>query len=189
MRLGTRILFIPLLLVGAASFMPALGGAKKTVELSFNRTTPNPQRQCTPFMVMVEPNPFFTNLKKTTKTTGMEFQRGKTVVQRFPDDMVIDVHVYSGPHGCGLPRNDEGEGFLKALRFSVSSRHGSELRLITGVATNSKTSSGPWCEDRCSEMWTYQLRIQAGDVPLTDAVILTITTGGGDQIEQFTGRL
>jgi hypothetical protein len=137
----------------------------------------------------VETNPFFSNLKKTTKGAGVQFRRGKMLVQQFPDDLIIDVRVYTGPHACALPRNDAGEEFLRALRFSLSSTHGSELRHITGVATRSKESSGSWCEDRCSEMWTYELAIQAGDVPLTDAIILTITTGDGEQIEQFTGQL
>jgi hypothetical protein len=189
MRLGTSILFIVPLLAGAVLFTSALEGAKKPVELSFNRTSPNPQKECTPFMVMVEPYPFFSNLKKTAKTRGVEFQRGKTLVQHFPDDLAIEVAVFSGPNACGPPVNDLSEDFLKTLRFSVSSRHGSELRLITGVATSSKESSGPWCENRCSEMWTYRLVIQVGDVPLTDAIILTIATRGGEHIDQFIGQL
>jgi len=167
----------------------AWAGGKAINGLSF-QLSPPPKRQCLyePFHVRQEPDAFFKDLKLVKSKGKSEYRKGHDIVANYPDLITVRVELWQGLtefNSCGaLPRLDPAN-----LRFLVEWQKDSKLMPAEGKFLVSKTLPPRWCEDRCSEYWAYELRIDSQDVPLQSDLVVTIETLDGARLAKYVGKL
>jgi len=124
-------------------------------------------------------------LRKKRSARGTEFHRGKNVIDRFPDEVMVELTVTDCTSPYAVP---VGRDILGAMQFAAQWRRGTEERPVGSLYvphTRSK-DSGPESSDTVQ---VFELSIQSADVPLTDQLVLTISSSEGKKVAQFVAGL
>jgi len=165
-------------------------GAKTVTGLKFELSPP-PKELCLyqPFQVRHEPDAFFKNLKQIKGKGATQYRRGHSTVANYPDSTTVRVELLQGLpelNSCiPLPAFDPAN-----LKFDVQWEKDSQIVRATGKFVVSKESSPrTWCENTCTALWVYELRIDSQDVPLQSNLVLTIATQHGTQLAKYVGKL
>lgn len=142
-----------------------------------------------PFSVAQRQDPFFRGLEQVRKRGKLQFRRGRDVVSNFPDALTIWVDFRNGPTALSrcsaLPAFDPAK-----LKFSVQWKNGSQISPAEGKFLVSEESSPEtWCEDNCSARWSYELRIDSQNVPLTDELVIRIDAENGTSLAEYVGKI
>jgi hypothetical protein len=124
-------------------------------------------------------------LRKKRSAAGTEFHRGKNVVDRFPDELMVELSVTdcASPYAVPVRRN-----ILASMQFEAQWRRGSEERPVSGlyVPRMRSTEGSPEPSDTIQ---IYELSIQSADVPLTDQLVLRVSSADGKKIAEFVAGL
>jgi hypothetical protein len=130
---------------------------------------------------------FFNDLKSYESDDGTIFKAGKTEVTEFPDKLVLSLAIRDQPCATGLQPVGSGSYLTKeimgSLRLSLYWKHGVDLRPAGKVALLrfSVDPIQPYATNLEAELpkryvWSYELGILSGGVPLTDSLVLIFRT-------------
>jgi hypothetical protein len=167
---------------------PAFAGKKKIDGLVFRPAQPVGTCANWPFLVSQEPDPFFKGLIRT-KTHGTEqFRRGKDVVEKFPDELIVTVRFSQNAVPSLCPINFGLDP--KTIKFRAEWRAGPRNVNAKGTVVQAELQDqGPWCEDTCGGLWEYELRIDAEGVPLQDFLVIRVDASDGAKLVEYVGAL
>jgi hypothetical protein len=120
-------------------------------------------------------------LHKKRVPGGAEFHRGKTTVDRFPDEVMVEVAVTdcASPYSVAL-----GKDVLGHLQFAAAWRRGNDERAVGGIYVPHSRPQQSSAESN-DTFRLYELSIQTQDVPLTDRLVLTVSSSDGKKLAQF----
>jgi len=123
-------------------------------------------------------------LHKKRGVGGTEFHRGKTVVDHFPDEVMVVVTVIDcvSPYGAAVSQEA-----LSTIQFAASWRRGTDERPAGGIYVPHSRPKEVWSESN-DTFRDYELSIQSEGVPLTDHLVLTVSAGG-KMLAQFVNDL
>jgi len=124
-------------------------------------------------------------LRKKRSASGTKFHRGKNVVERFPDEMMVELTVTDCTSPYAVP---VGRDILGAMQFAAEWRRGTEERPVGGLYVP-RTRSGEGYPESHDTVQVFELSIQSADVPLTDQLVLTVSSSDGKKIAQFVAGL
>ena len=141
------------------------------------------------FFVEQEPDPFLSNAERVKVKSVERFRQGTSVLDNFPEEIRLKVYYRSNPGG--LIKCRAAESFDPgAVKFSAAWRNKSRTLVANGTLLHvERHAPEPLCEDQCKEFWSYDLRIESRDVPLTDNLQLTVDAADGRHIAKLTGGL
>jgi hypothetical protein len=123
-------------------------------------------------------------LHKKKGQSGPEFHHGKTVVEHFPDELMVVVTVTNCMSPLGTAVSEEA---LSAIQFGAAWRRGSDERPVSGIYIPHARPKDPWTESS-DTFRDFEISIQSDGVPLTDHLVLTVTAGG-KMVAQFVNEL
>jgi hypothetical protein len=124
-------------------------------------------------------------LHKKRSGSGTEFHRGKSVIDRFPDEVMVELTVTdcASPYAAPVSRD-----ILGSMQFSAEWRRGVEERPVSGLYVP-RTRSRDGLPDSGDTVQVFELSIQSADVPLTDQLVLTISSPDGKKVAEFVAGL
>jgi hypothetical protein len=124
-------------------------------------------------------------LRKKRSASGTEFHRGKNVIESFPDEVMVELTVTDCTSPNAVP---VGRDILGAMQFAAEWRRGTEERPVGGLYVPRARSRDGWPESR-DTVQVFELSIQSADVPLTDQLVLTVSSSDGKKVAQFVAGL
>jgi hypothetical protein len=144
------------------------------------------------FYVEQDPNPFLKNAQQVKVGDAVQFRVGDTTLERFPDEISLRVYYYpNSPSSFTTITGKVCKTFdAGAIKFrAVWSNKSRNLTADGQLLDVERHDPEPFCEDKCSFWWTYDLRIAAKDVPLTDHLIVTMDAADGTRVAKLFGGL
>jgi hypothetical protein len=143
---------------------------------------------------------FFNALKSYDTIDGTVFRLGTNEVTQFPDKLLLSLTIRDQPCAFGLQPVGTGSYLTKevmnSLRLSLYWKHGVDLRPAGKIAVIRLSADPiePYAKDLAAELpkrylWSYELGIPAGGVPLTDSLVLIFRTTDGHIAARVAARL
>jgi len=120
-------------------------------------------------------------LHKKRLREGTEFRQGKTVVEQFPDELLVEVIVTdcAAPYGVAVAKEK-----LASLQFGAAWRHGGEDRPATIFVPQLRKD-----DSQANDTFrTYEISVSGQHIPLSDLLILTLSSDGR-KIADFVSSL
>jgi hypothetical protein len=143
---------------------------------------------------------FFNGLKSYESDDGTIFRIGTKEVTQFPDKLLLSLTIRDQPCAFGLQPVGTGSYLTKevmsSLKLSLYWKHGVDLRPAGKIAVLQLSADPiePYAKDLAAELpkrylWSYELGIPAGGVPLTDSLVLIFRTADGHIAARVAARL
>jgi hypothetical protein len=143
---------------------------------------------------------FFNELKSYDSDDGTVFRLGTNEVTQFPDKILLSLTIRDQPCSTGLQPVGTGvyltQETMGSLKLSLYWKHGVDLRPAGKVAVVhfSVDPIEPYATSLVAELpkrylWSYELGILAGGVPLTDSLVLIFRTSDGHIAARVAARL
>ncbi|MGB8473516.1 MAG: hypothetical protein WCE61_05450 [Candidatus Acidiferrum sp.] len=163
---------------------------------------------CIAFGALLSAGEFFQRLRVEKTATGLEYWNGPRRVTKFPSELTINVLTYIW--ACDDPdkanKEDKAEAssagaVLQNLQWVIQWKTGMKTRPVARIdlklnrssadefAKRVGTRSYPALPKEGSEIWNVTLAIHEQDAPLSDSLVLIVTTNGGKQVARFSGHL
>jgi hypothetical protein len=143
---------------------------------------------------------FFNELKSYDSGDGTVFRLGTNEVTQFPDKVLLSLTIRDQP--CSTSLQPVGTGVyltpenMGSLRLSLYWKHGVDLRPAGKIAVVhfSVDPIEPYAKELAAELpkrylWSYELGVPAGGVPLTDSLVLIFRTSDGHIAARVAARL
>lgn len=143
---------------------------------------------------------FFNQLKSYDSGDGTIFRLGTNEVTQFPDKLLLSLTIRDQPCSTGLQPVGTGayltQETMSSLKLSLYWKHGVDLRSAGKIALVqlSVEPIQPYATNLAAELpkrylWSYELGIPAGGVPLTDSLVLIFRTTDGHIVARIAARL
>jgi hypothetical protein len=143
---------------------------------------------------------FFNQLKSYDSAEGTIFRLGTNEVTQFPDKLFLSLAIRDQPCSTGLQPVGTGAYLtpeaMSSLKLSLYWKHGVDLRPAGKVVMMhiSVDPIEPYATSLAAELpkrylWSYELGIPAGGVPLTDSLVLIFRTHDGHIAARLAARL
>ncbi len=143
---------------------------------------------------------FFNQLKSYENEDGTIFREGTSEVTQFPDNLLLSLTIRDQPCAYGLQPVGTGTYLTKevmnSLRLSLYWKHGVDLRPVGKISVLQLNADPiePYATDLAAELpkrylWSYELGVPAGGVPLTDSLVLIFRTPDGHIAARVAARL
>ena len=146
---------------------------------------------CTsPFRVWQELDPYFKNLKQKKVNGSVRFVREGEILKSFPREITVGFEFLNESE-IPIPCPISARSYDPArVRFRAEWHNRPQITRASGLVVRTEHShTGPWCEDKCGQSWTYELRIDSADVALTSQLEVTIDALDGTELADFVGEL
>jgi len=143
---------------------------------------------------------FFNTLKSYDSGDGTIFRLGTDEVTQFPEKLLLSLTIRDQPCALGLQPVGTGSYLTKemmnSLKLSLYWKHGVDLRPAGKISVLQLTADPiePYATDLAAELpkrylWSYELGVPAGGVPLTDSLVLIFRTPDGHIAARLAARL
>lgn len=143
---------------------------------------------------------FFNDLKSYDTPDGTIFRLGINEVALFPDKLLLSLTIQDQPCTFGLQPVGTGVYLtpeaMSSMKLSLYWKHGVDLRLAGKVAMLhfSVDPIQPYATNLAAELpkrylWSYELGIPSGNVPLSDSLVLVFRTADGHIAARVAARL
>jgi len=145
------------------------------------------RNMCVLFKIYFISDKFFDGLRKKETRNGLEFSRGDTTYQNFPDHLIVDVEatVYKCSINSGeIEHPSYGEGLMSDPSFVANwnGRSSDDLRPAPLLSTVQKHQSP-------SLRWNYFLELSPKNIRLTDTLGIEISLRLGTARFQLSANL
>src|SRR5580692_3824498 len=143
---------------------------------------------------------FFNGLKSYEGDDGTVFRLGTNEVTQFPDKLLLSLTIRDQPCSTGLQPVGVGvyltQEAMGSMKLSLYWKHGVDLRSAGKITLVhlSVDPIQPYAASLAAELpkrylWSYELGIPAGGVPLTDSLVLIFRTTDGHIAARVAARL
>jgi hypothetical protein len=143
---------------------------------------------------------FFNDLKSYDTADGTIFRLGTNEVALFPDKLLLSMTIRDQPCSTGLQPVGTGayltQEAMSSMKLSLYWKHGVDLRSAGKIALVhfSVDPIQPYATSLAAELpkrylWSYELGVPAGSVPLTDSLVLIFRTADGHIAARIAARL
>ena len=143
---------------------------------------------------------FFNELKSYGTDDGTIFRLGTNEVTQFPDKLLLSLLIHDQPCSTGLQPVGTGayltQEAMSSLKLSLYWKHGVDLRPAGRITLvrSSVDPIEPYAKDLAAELpkrylWSYELGIPSGGVPLTDSLVLIFRALDGHIVARVAARL
>jgi len=143
---------------------------------------------------------FFNQLKSYDSSDGTVFRLGTNEVTQFPDKLLLSLTIRDQPCSIGLQPVGTGayltQEAMSSMKLSLYWKHGVDLRSAGKITLVhlSVDPVQPYATSLAAELpkrylWSYELGIPAGSVPLTDSLVLIFRTTDGHIAARVAARL
>jgi len=143
---------------------------------------------------------FFNDLKSYDTVDGTVFRLGTNEVALFPDKLLLSLTIRDQPCSTGLQPVGTGayltQEAVSSMKLSLYWKHGVDLRSTGKIALVhfSVDPIQPYATSLAAELpkrylWSYELGVPAGGVPLTDSLVLILRTADGHIAARVAARL
>lgn len=163
-------------------------GGKTVSGLKFELAPPKSPCLYQPFQVWQEPDPFFKDLKQIKTKGTLHYKRDHNVVTNFPESTTVSVMFSQGFHEFGSCTALKAFDPAK-IKFRVEWKNDSQIVPAKGNFAVSEDSERTWCEDSCTRLWIYELRIDSQNMSLADRLIIRIDAEDGTPLAEYVGKL
>jgi hypothetical protein len=149
---------------------------------------------CIDFVGSMTSGNFFEGLEPMDTDAGRRFYSGHREITEFPEELTVEIKArvvdcsVLPPH----PVNDEtARKLASVINFKVDWKKGLQQRPVEGFslkvfppepAPMSELAPDP-------EVWTYLITVESKNVPITDHVIVSITSGSGKLLTRLSGHV
>ena len=174
-------------IVLVAMCVPLATAKRKHTDLWLNI---RPTNSCE-FWVEADQDPNWGGLERVKVKGVIKFQHGVSILENYPDE--IRLHLTYGQVADNPFRNQHrcASSFDPAhLQFNASWKTDGVESPAVGTLLNSEWHPPrPWCETTCHDYWTYEIRIDSENIPITSELTLTLHAQDGKTISSLVGRL
>jgi hypothetical protein len=143
---------------------------------------------------------FFNDLKSYDTVDGTVFRLGTNEVALFPDKLLLSLTIRDQPCSTGLQPVGTGayltQEAMSSMKLSLYWKHGVDLRSAGKITMVhfSVDPLQPYATSLAAELpkrylWSYELGVPAGGVPLTDSLVLIFRTADGHIAARIAARL
>lgn len=143
---------------------------------------------------------FFNDLKSYGTVDGTVFRLGTNEVALFPDKLLLSLTIRDQPCSTGLQPVGTGayltQEAMSSMKLSLYWKHGVDLRSAGKITLVhfSVDPIQPYATSLAAELpkrylWSYELGVPAGDVPLTDSLVLIFRTADEHIAARVAARL
>jgi hypothetical protein len=143
---------------------------------------------------------FFNNLRSYDFDDGVIFRRGAEEVTEFPNKLTLSFSIHDEPCDYGLQAVGTGVYLtpeeMGALKLALYWKRGVDMRPVDKIALeqSSVVPVVPYAKTLADELpkryvWSYELGVPAGDVPLTDSLVLIFRNAEGHIVARVAARL
>jgi hypothetical protein len=143
---------------------------------------------------------FFNDLKSYDTMDGTVFRLGTNEIALFPDKLLLSMTIRDQPCSTGLQPVGTGayltQEAMSSMKLSLYWKHGVDLRSAGKITLVhfSVDPIQPYATSLAAELpkrylWSYELNLAAGDVPLTDSLVLIFRTADGHIAARVAARL
>ena len=143
---------------------------------------------------------FFNDLKSYDTVDGTVFRLGTNEVALFPDKLLLSLTIRDQPCSTGLQPVGTGayltQEAMSSMKLSLYWKHGVELRSVGKITLVhfSVDPIQPYATSLAAELpkrylWSYELGVPAGGVPLTDSLVLIFRAADGHIAARVAARL
>lgn len=136
---------------------------------------------CLAFNGLVTSGDFFRGLKRTTTSRGPQFTKGSESVSKYPDRVVVKIEGFvsrcaSAP--ATKSGTDAGADLMKHFFVQAKWKTGMEMRPAEVVSREiSEPGVSVWQEySMRRNPWVYTMAVNSKDVPLTDHLVVVISS-------------
>ena len=143
---------------------------------------------------------FFNDLKSFDYDDGTIFKLGPEEVTDFPSEVLLSLTIRDQPCEHGLQPFGTGSFLtrdeMKTMKLSLYWKHGLEMRPVdkASLIHFGVDPIEPYAKNLAQELpkrylWSYELGIPSGGVPLTDSLVLIFRTPSGRIAARIAARL
>jgi len=162
---------------------------------------------CLVFAALLSADDFFEGLEVRQSPAGREYRKGSHLVTEFPARVKVTVLTWVWKFGTDDAENPElATAILEKLHFEAKWKTGMKTRPVKELSSNFRQPSAQEWKERpdikkfeklgleprdpaVEGIWIFELTIKDEQVPLTDSLIVTVSSSDGRQIARFSGRL
>ena len=133
----------------------------------------------------------WSGLKRVKVKGAVKFQHGDSILENYPDEIRLHVTYgsvlddpFANQHRCATSF-DPAHLQLKA---SWNTK-GMETPARGALLNSEWHPPRAWCETTCHDYWTYEIRIDSANIPITSELTLTLHTQDGKVISSLVGKL
>lgn len=156
------------------------------------------------FSASLSAGDFFSDLEVKQKSDGLSFTKNSRVVKTFPEKMTVEISTFVLKSDGSSPESPEvAMAILQALRFDVEWKTGLKTRSVDSYrASLRQPSVDEWEQSEGTKAlarigltfpreasWVFDLAIDGRGVPLTDSLLVTVSSREGRRIARFSARL
>jgi len=143
---------------------------------------------------------FFNDLKSYDSVDGTVFRLGTNQVALFPDKLLLSLTIRDQSCSTGLQPVGTGayltQEAMSSMKLSLYWKHGVDLRAAGKITLLhfAVDPIQPYATSLAAELpkrylWSYELNVPAGGVPLTDSLVLIFRTADGHIAARIAARL
>src|SRR5580693_4887746 len=143
---------------------------------------------------------FFNDLKSYDTMDGTVFRLGTNEIALFPDKLLLSLTIHDQSCSTGLQPVGTGayltQEAMSSMKLSLYWKHGVDLRSAGKITLVhfSVDPIQPYATSLAAELpkrylWSYELNVPAGGVPLTDSLVLIFRTTDGHIAARVAARL
>jgi|SRR5215472_4739977 len=143
---------------------------------------------------MVGPPEFFRDLRGVDSLRGSTFENDQGEVRFFPERMTITLRIL-GPvtgNGKSIPSRKLNHDLMEGLRFKVQWKRGMKMRSVKEFRLLAVSESNFADLDNFGlpvDGWTYEMVLEDSEVPVTDHLILYISSAENKLLARMSAYL
>ena len=171
----------------ATSFLllaPGFAGTKEKMQLRamrFGGSVQLDENLHALLLGIVGPPEFFRNLRSVDSFRGSTFENDQGEVHFFPERMTITLRILGpvAPSGKSIPARKLNHDLMEGLRFKVQWKRGMKMRSVKEFRLLAVSESNFADLDNFGlpiDGWTYEMVLEDSEVPVTDHLILYISS-------------
>ena len=155
---------------------------------------------------------FFDNLKREDTVSGTLFRRGNDILTEFPKHLQLTIVIFDMPCDLTMPPSGSHpfltDEVMRTLRLSFFWKHELNMRPVRGIAVENferitlspliPAGPQPAAQSTAQQArppeppryeWMLEFDVPAGDVPLTDSLVLMLRTPDHHIVARTAARL
>jgi hypothetical protein len=143
---------------------------------------------------------FFENLRREDTSSGTLYRRGNDIVTEFPSLLHLSLVLYDRPCSTSLQQTGTrtylNKGSIEAMRVRFAWKRGMELRPVAQIsrAIAEARPIRPYAGEVVKDLpevyeWWFNFDVPGKSVPLTDSLVIILTTPTGHIIARVAARM